>query len=59
MDSAVSLPFTHIHPIPPTNSNDLDLQSSDSSGLLEAFDEDNELSIDISNEDNGQVSLNC
>ncbi|KAM7541982.1 hypothetical protein Aperf_G00000007227 [Anoplocephala perfoliata] len=54
MDSAVSLPFTHIYPISVTYSNNPDLEQFDSSGLLETFDEDDELGIDISNADNYQ-----
>ncbi|KAM3175251.1 hypothetical protein ACTXT7_008900 [Hymenolepis weldensis] len=53
MESAVSLPFTHIHPILNSDSEHPDLRSCDSSGLFETYEEDNDdPTLDFSNEDN-------
>ncbi|VDO03239.1 unnamed protein product [Rodentolepis nana] len=57
MESAVSLPFTHIYPIPDSGSEHTNLRSCDSSGLLETYSEDDDdLTLDFTDEDNLQTA---
>nr|CDS33497.1 zinc finger CCCH type with G patch [Hymenolepis microstoma] len=55
MESAVSLPFTHVHPILDSGSEHPDLSPCDSSGLLETYAEEDDLKLDFADEDNSQT----